>query len=46
MIGGKVLLSYKQESPADHVATEDVLKALDISTSVPAAAEETGATCS
>lgn len=42
--GGKVLLSYKQESPADHVAIEDVLKALDISASAPAAAEETGAT--
>jgi len=44
--GGKVLLSYKQESPADHVAIEDVLKALDISASTPAAAEDTGATCS
>jgi len=43
--GGKVLLSYKQESPADHVAIEDVLKALDISASAPAA-EDTGATCS
>jgi len=29
--GGKVLLTYKQESPADHVALDDVLKALAIS---------------
>jgi len=33
--GGKVLLTYKQESPADHVALEDVLKALDISADMP-----------
>jgi len=33
--GGKVLLVYKQESPADHVALEDVLKALDISAAMP-----------
>jgi len=33
--GGKVLLTYKQESPADHVALEDVLKALDITSALP-----------
>lgn len=28
--GGKVLLDYKQDNPADHVAPDDVLKALNI----------------
>ena len=30
--GGKVLLDYRQENPADHVAPGDILKALNIST--------------
>ena len=30
LAGGKLLLTYMQESPADHVAPEDVLKALGI----------------
>ena len=29
--GGKVLLKYIQENPADHVEPSDVLKALNIS---------------
>ena len=29
--GGKVLLKYIQENPADHVEASDVLKALNIS---------------
>jgi len=37
---GKVLLNYVQENPADHVALEDVLKALNIEGKVP----EAGAT--
>lgn len=35
---GKVLLNYVQENPADHVALEDVLKALNIEGGVPAEA--------
>jgi prostamide/prostaglandin F2alpha synthase len=33
--GGKVLLTFLQDSPSDHVATEDVLKALNITHNVP-----------
>ena len=32
--GGKLLYSFKQENPADHVENEDVLKALGLSENV------------
>ncbi|XP_025083721.1 prostamide/prostaglandin F synthase-like [Pomacea canaliculata] len=38
--GGKVLLSFKQDNPADHVNPADVLKALGIDESVPNAVDE------
>ena len=33
LTGGKLLLAFKQESPADHVENEDVLKALGLAES-------------
>ena len=38
--GGKVLLSFKQESPSDHVDPAEVLKALGIDASAPESAPE------
>jgi len=35
--GGQVLLTYTQQSTGDHVALEDVLKALNITGSAPSA---------
>ena len=40
--GGKVLLAFKQESPADHVENDEVLKALGLAESK--GPEEEGAT--
>lgn len=37
--GGKLLLFYKQEDASEHVAIEDVLKALNIEETVPPASE-------
>lgn len=43
--GGKLLLAFKQESPADHVDNEEVLKALGLSDSKGTEGEKTeGAT--
>nr|KAG5706427.1 hypothetical protein BaRGS_032820 [Batillaria attramentaria] len=45
--GGKTLLSFKQENPADHVDPAEVLKALGINEPVPGSGgEETGAAAS
>ena len=38
--GGKTLLSFKQESPSDHVDPAEVLKALGIEAPAPKSAPE------
>lgn len=41
--GGKLLLAFKQESPADHVDNEEVLNALGLGESKGSEGEKTGA---